>query len=62
MLSQKKAIATGVKVLQLVKDQFYGDRSGAFLDPFGYKWTIGTHVEDVSPEEMQRRMASAAAV
>jgi PhnB protein len=58
----KKAIATGAKVLQPVKDQFYGDRSGTFLDPFGYKWTIGTHVEDVSPEEMQRRMASATPV
>jgi PhnB protein len=58
----KKAIATGAKVLQPVKDQFYGDRSGTFLDPFGYKWTIGTHVEDVSPEEMQRRMGSATPV
>jgi hypothetical protein len=57
----KKAIATGAKVLQPVKDQFYDDRSGTFLDPFGYKWTISTHVEDVSPEEMQRRMASATA-
>jgi PhnB protein len=55
----KKAIAAGVKVLQPVKDQFYGDRSGTFLDPFGYKWTISTHVEDVSPEEMERRMATA---
>jgi PhnB protein len=57
----KKAIAAGAKVLQPVKNQFYGDRSGTFLDPFGYKWTISTHVEDVSPEEMQRRMASATA-
>jgi len=55
----KKAIAAGAKVLQPVKNQFYGDRSGTFVDPFGYKWTIGTHVEDVSPEEMERRMASA---
>jgi PhnB protein len=44
-----------------VKNQFYGDRSGTFLDPFGYKWTIGTHVEDVPPEEMETRMASATA-
>jgi PhnB protein len=43
-----------------VKNQFYGDRTGTFLDPFGYKWTIGTHVEDVSPQEMESRMASAA--
>jgi PhnB protein len=48
-------------VLRPVKNQFYGDRSGTFLDPFGYKWTIGTHVEDVPAEEMETRMASAAA-
>ena len=40
-----------------VKDQFYGDRSGSLVDPFGHKWTIATHIEDVAPEEMQRRMA-----
>jgi PhnB protein len=53
----EKVVAAGAKVLRPVKDQFYGDRSGTFLDPFGYKWTIGTHVEDVSPEEMEARMA-----
>jgi PhnB protein len=57
----KKAVAAGAKVLRPVKNQFYGDRSGTFLDPFGYKWTIGTHVEDVSPEEMETRMAGASA-
>jgi PhnB protein len=57
----KKAVAAGAKVLRPVKDQFYGDRSGTFLDPFGYKWTIGTHVEDVPPEEIETRMASATA-
>ena len=57
----KKAVAAGVKVLRPVKNQFYGDRSGTFLDPFGYKWTIGTHVEDVPMEEMETRMASAVA-
>ena len=57
----KKAIAAGAKVLRPVKDQFYGDRTGTFLDPFGYKWTIGTHVEDVSPEEMETRMATVSA-
>ena len=57
----KKAVAAGAEVLRPVKNQFYGDRSGTFLDPFGYKWTIGTHVEDVSPEEMETRMASATA-
>jgi PhnB protein len=39
-----------------VKDQFYGDRSGTLVDPFGHKWTVATHIEDVPPEEMQRRM------
>jgi PhnB protein len=50
-----KAIAAGAKVLRPVKDQFYGDRSGTFEDPFGHTWTISTHKEDVSPEEMRRR-------
>ena len=54
----KQAVAAGAKVVRPVQNQFYGDRSGTFADPFGYRWTIGTHVEDVSPEEMQRRMAS----
>jgi PhnB protein len=58
----KNAVAMGVNVLQPLKNQFYGDRSGTFVDPFGYRWTIATHVEDVSPEEMQRRMASTTAV
>ena len=53
-----KAIAAGGKVKQAVKDQFYGDRSGTLTDPFGHVWTIATHVEDVSPEEMQKRMAA----
>ncbi len=39
-----------------VKDQFYGDRSGTLVDPFGHKWTIATHVEDVPEDELQRRM------
>ena len=39
-----------------VKDQFYGDRSGTVLDPFGYKWTLATHIEDVDFNEMQKRM------
>lgn len=40
----------------VVKDEFYGDRTGTILDPFGHKWTIATHIEDVSFEEMQKRM------
>ena len=48
-------VAAGGKVLQPVKDQFYGDRSGTFEDPFGHQWTIGTHTEDLTMEEMERR-------
>jgi PhnB protein len=50
------AIAAGGKVLYPVKDQFYGDRSGTLIDPFGHKWTVATHIEDVSPEDMKKRM------
>ena len=54
-----RAIAAGAKVLRPVKDQFYGDRSGTLADPFGHSWTIATHLEDVSPDEMNRRYESA---
>ena len=53
-----RAVAAGAVARQPVKDQFYGDRSGTLADPFGHTWTIATHVEDVSPEEMKRRMSS----
>jgi PhnB protein len=53
-----QAVAAGAKVLRPVQDQFYGDRSGTVADPYGHKWTIGTHKEDVSLEEMKRRMAA----
>jgi PhnB protein len=53
-----KAVSRGAKVNKPLADQFYGDRSGTIIDPFGHKWTIATHVEDVSPEEMERRMAA----
>lgn len=53
----KKAIAAGAKEERPVQNQFYGDRSGTLIDPFGHKWTIATHIEDVTPEEMGRRMA-----
>ena len=53
----KKAVARGAKVKQDLKDQFYGDRNGTITDPFGHHWTLATHIEDVSPEEMQRRMS-----
>lgn len=50
-----QAVAAGGKVQRPVKDQFYGDRTGTLTDPFGHVWTIATHKEDVSPEEMDRR-------
>jgi PhnB protein len=53
-----KAVAAGATIDRPVEDQFYGDRSGTVIDPFGYKWTISTHVEDVSPEEMNKRIAA----
>jgi len=53
-----QAIAAGGKVERPLQDQFYGDRTGTLFDPFGHKWTIATHVEDVSPEEMAKRMAA----
>jgi PhnB protein len=43
-----------------VADQFYGDRTGTIEDPWGHNWTLAVHLEDVSPEEMQRRMAAQA--
>jgi len=53
-----RAIKAGAKSQRPVADQFYGDRMGTLEDPFGHVWTIGTHIEDVSPEEMKRRMAA----
>jgi PhnB protein len=52
----KRAMAAGAKELRPVQNQFYGDRSGMVTDPFGHQWTVATHVEDVPPEEMKRRM------
>lgn len=54
----QRAIDAGATVDKPVADQFYGDRSGTITDPFGHKWTLATHVEDVSGEEMQRRMSA----
>lgn len=53
-----KAIAEGIEILRPVEDQFYGDRAGHFKDPFGHKWTFATHIEDLSPEEMNERAAA----
>lgn len=54
-----KAVAEGLTMLRPVKNQFYGDRSGQFKDPFGHVWSFATHIEDVSPEEMNNRAAAA---
>jgi PhnB protein len=50
-----RSLAAGAKELRPVKDQFYGDRSGLLEDPFGHRWSIASHIEDVSPEEIERR-------
>jgi PhnB protein len=55
-----KAVAGGAKILKPVQDQFYGDRSGFIQDPFGHQWGIATHIEDVSPKEMEERAKKAA--
>lgn len=54
------AIKAGAKELRPVENQFYGDRSGQIEDAWGHRWSISTHVEDVPPEEMQRRAAAMA--
>lgn len=54
----KRAIAEGAEQQKPVQDQFYGDRSGTLKDPFGHIWTVATHKEDVTPEEMDKRMAA----
>jgi PhnB protein len=52
----KRAAAEGAKILKPVENQFYGDRSGFLQDPFGHLWGVATHVEDVSPKELEERM------
>jgi len=52
----RKAVAAGGKTVREPSDMFYGDRSGSVQDPTGNEWRIATHVEDVAPDEMQRRM------
>ncbi len=53
--SFERAIKAGASVLQAVENQFWGDRMGTVVDPFGHRWMLGTHVEDVSDEEMRLR-------
>jgi len=55
----KRAISAGAKELRPVVNQFYGERSGTLEDPFGHVWTVATHVEDLSAEELDRRVKEA---
>jgi PhnB protein len=55
----QKAVEGGAKLNRPVKNEFYGDRTGTLIDPFGHMWSVATHVEDVSPEEMRKRAAAA---
>jgi PhnB protein len=57
----ERAMQAGARQLRPVEDQFYGDRSGQFEDPFGHHWNVATHVEDVPPDEMAKRAAAAMA-
>ena len=57
----ERAVAEGASAERPVENQFYGDRTGQFQDPFGHRWHVATHVEDVPPDEMQKRAAEAMA-
>ncbi|MFG1813464.1 VOC family protein [Kribbella sp. NPDC049174] len=52
-----RAVELGATLRRPAEDQFYGDRDGHIVDPFGHRWTVASHIEDVTPEEMMRRMA-----
>lgn len=52
----ERALKAGAKVVREVRNEFFGDRMGTLQDPFGHIWSIGTHIEDVPPEEMEKRM------
>jgi PhnB protein len=54
----ERAVALGAKITKPIQDQFYGDRNATLEDPFGHKWTVAVHLEDVTPEEMNRRMTA----
>jgi PhnB protein len=56
----EKALNAGATSVRPPQDEFYGDRAAQFDDPFGHRWSVATHIEDVSPEEMERRAAEAA--
>lgn len=55
----RRALDAGATALREVANQFYGDRVGSFEDPFGHHWHVATHIEDVEPDEMQRRAEAA---
>lgn len=57
----QRAVAAGGKVVRPLQDQFYGDRTGTLEDPFGHQWTLATHVEDLSDEEVRARLDAAVA-
>ena len=57
----KRAVDSGATILMEVEDQFWGDRFGTIKDPFGHVWSVATHIEDVSPEEMEERAKAAMA-
>ena len=57
----RQAVAAGATVVMEPSDQFYGDRASTVDDPFGFQWHIHTHIEDVAPDEMERRMSAMAA-
>ena len=58
--SVARAVAAGAKLVRPVADQFYGDRTGGIEDPFGYRWFIATHKEDLTMDEIRRRAATQA--
>jgi PhnB protein len=51
----KRAVQGGAKPLRAVEERFYGDRSGQFEDPYGHRWNVATHIEDIAEDEMLRR-------
>lgn len=53
----KRAVDAGAQLQREVKDQFYGDRSGGVMDPFGHMWYVSTHIEDVTPAQIKKRLA-----
>ncbi|HVH85615.1 MAG TPA: VOC family protein [Terriglobales bacterium] len=59
--SFKRAVDAGATTTQPLQNMFWGDRFGKLTDPFGHKWMLASHVEDVSPAEMEERMAAAVA-